>query len=176
MSKRERKYATPGLVIFTVVLVLATLIVSGVIIYVKWIGTVEMETFTVSSCSAGADPARFANDRVLMAENSLHGTVAVEVSLVDEDQYEYVFYDVRIRNSNLISAETVELAPVIQADDILCYTAEQNEIVIAPFSSADIKLVVLRNKDAAAGPRQIKITCYYMGEEHEEMLILEKNR
>ena len=174
MASQEEKSTSPVLKRFTTVLALTALMAAGLITYVSLFGSVkvQIERCMVSSCAVSDNPERFSRDRALVISNALPGTVLREISFAEDEKLEYVFYSVKVKNENLISAETVELTPEILDGDLMYYIQSPDETVISPFHEADLTLVVMRYKDAGTDKRNIRITYYYMGDEREEVFEL----
>lgn len=174
MRENERESVSRGAVIAVIILVLLAVAAAGFLVYTLRIGGIEVmnANSSVSVCAVSEERERFVKDRVLASGNALPGAILQDTDFANEDGLEYVFYSVRIRNNNLIPAETVELSPVVQPSDILYYTTEEKEVIIPPMGYADITLIMMRFTNTETMPRSIKITFYYMGEEQEEMLEL----
>lgn len=174
MASQEEKSTSPVLKWFTAVLALTALMEAGFIAYVSLFGSVKVQTgrCMVSSCAVSDNPERFSRDRALVISNALPGMVLRDISFAEDEKLEYVFYSVKVKNENLISAETVELTPEILDGDLMYYIQSSDETVISPFHEADLTLVVMRYKDAGTDKRNIRITYYYMGDEREEVFEL----
>lgn len=174
MLQRRGRPVSNGVKAVVSVLVLLTAVAAGLTLYVFRIGKISVmaANSTVTSYTVSESPERFDRDRTLASGNALHGAVLQDISYASADDLDYVFYSVRIRNNNLISAETVELTPEVRNGDILYYTQGEEETVINPFCDEDMTLVIMKHHDSGNEKRQIRITYYYMGEKREEMVVL----
>ena len=106
---------------------------------------------------------RFISDRNSLGVSAVQGTVFRVTDLADDENCEYVFYTLRLKNTEMFKAETVEISLNRQMKDILFYMPYDREITINPGASTDITCILLREKGAENTARDLRITYYYLG-------------
>ncbi len=147
----------------TVFLMLTVVLAAGISIYIM-----SHTSLKVTGHSEAVWPAEefqdgftFSSLQTHMANGAVPGILYREDPLTDAEQFRFIVYTLRLKNDNLLQAETVECRIEPAQDDILMYTSGE-EVIIPPGQTRDVRLVLLTKQDSGV-VRQMRISCYYLG-------------
>ena len=153
----------------TVAVVLALITFLAALLCVYLLANAHLTVIAKSRAEYSAEEFQegqaFASLQVYMEENAVPGIVFRNETLGDPDQYRFAVYTLRLRNNDLISAETVECRILPQEDDILMYAAD-DETIIPGGQERDVRVVLL-TREGSGNVRDIRVSCYYWGHREE---------
>ena len=144
-------------------IVLGTLLVIclGLLGYVYFTADITVDTIQTVAMDAATQQPTFDAIQQQMELNQFIGTIYEDTVPRAVEEYQFIVYTIRLKNTSAIPAERVEVqvnpvqGDVVQIGDTLKRT-------LAPLSQGDINATILTRKGVHAH-RQLKITCYLWG-------------
>lgn len=147
---------------------LAIFLVVALILSIGGIGVMYMTSMVVVEATgavhveAASQPELFDTLARQSQNHALVGTVFKDEPLGDITQYQFIAYNIRLRNDCLIDAESLELQVYPMQGDIVQIGEDEWDKVLPARSAGEYQLVILTDA-SMHGIRELNITYYMWG-------------
>lgn len=152
---------------FLTVVTVLVLLAGGYVIWASELGVSPAGTL-VESAADRTDA--FESIRQTAAVGGSGVTLYADGMLGEPDEYVFVTYTLRLRNSNVLNAEWLQLELTPQEGDVLLLASSVEDV--PAFSEQLYTVVLLTSRNTASYARSAELTYYVYGHEHKAALQL----